>query len=162
MQITTRMVREGAQGEFGIIWNSTTTRTNYGRRFRSHFGCCIFTARDFWNRLDSQVEELADPSNIVWLLTAFFFMKHYPTCQVIATRVGRDEKTVRTHLWIWIEYLSLLDLVGGFPRYVYFDINEAYNQLRQETRRSLTQSLQSYLLPEHTDIELSTDDDFDE
>ena len=57
-------------------------------------------------------------------------MKSYPTTDVIAGRLGRDEKTVRKHIWKWIEYIGSVDLVShAFDHSLYWNHFTALSHL---------------------------------
>ena len=61
-------------------------------------------------------------------------MKAYPPMDALASRLNCDEKTVRKHIWKWIEDIGSIDVVrNAFANSLYWNHFSALTNLVEET-----------------------------
>ena len=84
------------------------------RRWRSHFGVCPRSSYRMWLLLlqqeedAPQVEKRSRGLNLMAFFMTLFFLKTYPTNDVMAARTQKDPKTVRKWVWWYISKMSQL------------------------------------------------------
>lgn len=81
------------------------------RRFKANFGVDEETTQFLWQLLaaDNDMPRGLCPSHLLWTL---IFLNLYACETVTAQMCGCDEKTLRKWVWICIELLANLNLVG--------------------------------------------------
>jgi len=86
-------------GLSGYFFPSYTTR-----RFKSHFGTSPLICSLLWEivALHPQGEKLS-PIHILWTL---YFLKVYPTSDLLSGRLRKDPKTVKKYLWMCLYVLN--------------------------------------------------------
>jgi hypothetical protein len=81
------------------------------RRFKAHFGAKPECAVQMWDAMrTTNIPEarLEANAHIKHLLISLHFLKCYPTEEVLASKFGLDEKTVRNWVWKYVKKLALL------------------------------------------------------
>jgi hypothetical protein len=110
MKITFPAIRAAAL-QFGQLLDPREHDTfTYRRYFRSLFGCNVTHVRYLWNTIDSEIMELRF-DHIGWLLASLYFLRCYPTFDELSVKLGKNQVTVRKHVWRFVDYLATLDLV---------------------------------------------------
>lgn len=81
------------------------TRRIYGlvfhRRFKANFGVSLPVCRELWKIIPAEVNINLQKQFLLWTL---FFLKAYPTDNVMHTVLNADEKTLRK----WIKRTALV------------------------------------------------------
>ena len=140
MKVSTAKILECAVTEF--LLNENTTRRVLQRQFIAHFGCKPFLAARIWNKIDKTIDYQLNFNNLIWFLATLHFMKSYPTTDVLAGRLGKDEKTVRKHLWKWTEYIGSVDLVShAFEHSLYWNHFTALSCLVNDTMEDFSSDI---------------------
>lgn len=82
-------------------------------RFMANFGTPPSIVALLWQMMASinGIDTYCKPKHLLWTL---MFLKTYATFDVIACRVGADEKTVRK--WVWYVVFTVADLVDDVVR----------------------------------------------
>ena len=95
------------------------------RTWRAHFGACPRTSLEMWNLLLQEfVHELPRGVDLEAFFMVLFFLKTYPSVDVLASRVQKDQKTVRKWVWWYIEKMSHLS-------HILVSLNEYFTALQK-------------------------------
>ena len=98
-----------------FVGNPPTLEENYNeltklqlRIWRAHFGVCPRASLKMWRLLLQEFGNIGPTKGLE--LPAFFmtlfFLKTYPTVDVLASRVQKDPKTARKWVWFYINKMS--------------------------------------------------------
>lgn len=79
------------------------------RRFKANFGVSPNVCHKLWQELVKPNNP--EPNHLMWTLK---FLKTYPTENVLATILERDEKTLRKYIWLYVTCLAELNVVHIF------------------------------------------------
>ena len=112
MRISPAAVRRIAQDE--VIHRVSKSKRVSSERFAAAFGCSPKVAAALWNRLDGK-DLLPRDALVKHLLWGLAFLKLYNVERAQAPPSGADEKTFRKWVWIVLDALAELDLVGDRP-----------------------------------------------
>lgn len=134
MRTNPEAVREVASRRFGV----GGTGVVWQRRFVATFGCDNDNVAELWNNIDSHLAQL-NHRHLVWILAALCFLRTYPTCESLATKLNKDEKTIRKHAWTFTEYLSRLEMVCLKLEFMCNKPDDRYLPLTADTKRKLNQ-----------------------
>jgi DDE superfamily endonuclease len=97
---------------YGTLWQPKKMSL---RKFQALFRLTPAACKVLWNRLSDENEVI--PFQVVHLLYGLHYMATYCTFDNMASRTGKDEKTLRKWTWIVIEFLADQDWVS--VRYCY-------------------------------------------
>jgi len=126
MRISPAAVRRIAQDE--VIHRVSKSKRVSSERFAAAFGCSPKVAAALWNRLDGK-ELLPRDALVKHLLWGLAFLKLYNVERAQAPPSGADEKTFRKWVWIVLDALAELDLVGDRPTDCWRDANGSMSAL---------------------------------
>ena len=110
MRISIAAIRHVAHQFGDNLDPAQSSRLTYIRRFRSYFGINPCAAANLWNSIDCDVTIL-NAAEVEWFLAALYFLRVYPTVTQLANTMGRDEKTVRKHVWKYTDLIGSLEVV---------------------------------------------------
>ena len=81
------------------------------RRFKSHFGVTPIICSLIWEKLRTELPVGASPQHLLWGLS---FLKQYSDEHYRRSVFRADEKTIRKWKWIFVTYLSNMNVVNLF------------------------------------------------
>ena len=79
------------------------------RVWKAHFGVCPRASHEMWQLISDQYShDHPQGLNLIDYFMALFFLKTYPTFDVLAAWVKKDEKTVRKWVWRYVRMMAFL------------------------------------------------------
>lgn len=136
MKITFTGIRLAAM-HFGSLLDPRDYNTSvYRRNFRSLFGCNQSHVMQLWNTIDQEIVDLRF-DHVGWMLAALYFLRCYPTIDEIAIKLGKNQVTVRKHIWQFVDHIATLDVVRDHRRYPWLTWTDPANIVQLAIRQRI-------------------------
>ena len=87
-----------------LLFSCSTTTFKVSRRFKLLFGIDETVCAHLWDTIIKKNENV--PYQLVHLLWTLFFLKHYPTEDVMALILRKDPKIIRDRIAIMCNYIQ--------------------------------------------------------
>lgn len=106
------MLHEGLKFVGYMVQNERVRDETWNRRFRGHYGSDpVVYSKLFEDLQTTAVPEALirdDKISLHYFLMTIYFLRHYPTEQILESRFNASEKTIRTWVWYYIAKIKEL------------------------------------------------------